>query len=124
MKLKDENEKKETPKKKIKLPPMNNNGKNNLKTLSIWLMIILVALYLTQVLLPGMDDEVKITYSEFRRQLEKNNVEKVELIGNLCEGDCKKGPNIRIGDQIYHDVAPNSLKDILIHHFPECDYEL
>ena len=45
--------------------------------------------------------------------IEKNRLEGiVDLIGNLCEGDCKKGTNMRIGEQPYHDVVPNSLKDI------------
>ncbi len=35
--------------------------------------------------------------------------------GCLCEGECKKGPNVRVNDTLYSNVSPDSLEDILLH---------
>ncbi len=48
--------------------------------------------------------------------IEKNNIQnKVELRGCLCEGQCKKGPNVRINNTLYSNVSPDSLEDIVLH---------
>ena len=39
--------------------------------------------------------------------------EKVELVGELCQGECSQGPNLHIGDQAYHEVDPATLWDLL-----------
>ncbi len=41
--------------------------------------------------------------------------DKVDIRGCLCEGECKKGPNVRINDTLYSNVSPFSLEDILKH---------
>lgn len=43
----------------------------------------------------------------------------VELGGTLCEGRCREGPIVRIGQTIYTRVTPASVGDILGHEFPE-----
>ncbi len=40
---------------------------------------------------------------------------KVDLKGCLCEGQCKKGPNVKINNTLYSNVSPDSLKDIVLH---------
>ncbi len=37
----------------------------------------------------------------------------VELRGHLCEGMCKQGPNIQIGEKLYHEVDPVMLVGLL-----------
>ncbi len=39
--------------------------------------------------------------------------DKVLLKGNLCEGICKSGPNIKIDGEMHSGVDPNSLVDLL-----------
>ncbi len=41
--------------------------------------------------------------------------DKVDVRGCLCEGQCKKGPNVRINETLYSDVFPESLGDIIQH---------
>ncbi len=36
-----------------------------------------------------------------------------EVRGCLCEGQCKKGPNVRINETLYSNVSPESLQDML-----------
>lgn len=48
--------------------------------------------------------------------IQKNNLNAlVEVKGCLCEGECKKGPNIRINDTLYSAVSPEGLEDLLKH---------
>jgi NADH:ubiquinone oxidoreductase subunit E len=44
---------------------------------------------------------------------------KIELRGTLCEGLCRQGPVVKIGDTVYKGVAPSSIAEILAHEFPE-----
>ena len=39
----------------------------------------------------------------------------VEFAGTLCEGLCREGPNLRIGDKVYRGVDPAAIEDILEH---------
>ncbi len=39
----------------------------------------------------------------------------VEIRGCLCEGQCKKGPNVRINNTLYSNVSPESLEDMIQH---------
>jgi len=83
----DKNQKKDKKdNKKIKLPPKMNNNKNSFKTLGIWLLIILGALYLTDILFPSMKEEKPISYTRFRAELSKSNIVKVEFIENEIKG--------------------------------------
>lgn len=41
--------------------------------------------------------------------------DKVEFKGCLCEGECKKGPNIRINGNLYSSVFPEMIEDIITH---------
>ncbi|MBN2280482.1 MAG: (2Fe-2S) ferredoxin domain-containing protein [Candidatus Marinimicrobia bacterium] len=45
--------------------------------------------------------------------LENNLVDSVELIGNLCMDKCKEGPNIKIDNQIFHQIDAVKLIKIL-----------
>ncbi|HOZ71752.1 MAG TPA: (2Fe-2S) ferredoxin domain-containing protein [Spirochaetales bacterium] len=44
---------------------------------------------------------------------------RIEFNGTLCEGLCKEGPNLRIGDRVYRGVDPVAVEDILEHEFGE-----
>lgn len=41
----------------------------------------------------------------------------VKLKGHLCEGMCKDGPNITLGDEICHCVDPAKITALLRQHF-------
>ncbi len=41
----------------------------------------------------------------------------IEFAGTLCEGRCKEGPILRIGDKIFTAVSPATVGDILEHVF-------
>lgn len=41
----------------------------------------------------------------------------IELTGTLCEGLCREGPNLRIGDTLYSGVDPAAIMEILKHEF-------
>lgn len=46
---------------------------------------------------------------------EKGLEDKVSIRGNLCDGECKNGPNIRINGKAFHHVSPEALEDLLRH---------
>jgi len=73
--------------KKPNFPPPN---KNSFKTLTIWLLIIVTALYISKVLVPNISNQAVITYTEFRKEIEENNVQKVEIRGKTVTGILKK----------------------------------
>ena len=39
--------------------------------------------------------------------------DKITIKGCLCEGECKNGPNVRIDNELFTNVSPESLPDIL-----------
>lgn len=39
--------------------------------------------------------------------------DKVELVGNLCEGHCENGPNLHIGCDLHHHLTQEELEEIL-----------
>jgi NADH:ubiquinone oxidoreductase subunit E len=43
----------------------------------------------------------------------------VELVGHLCEGHCKSGPNITLNDHLYHGVDPITIIGLLNQYLPE-----
>lgn len=48
--------------------------------------------------------------------IERHGLEaSVKLAGTLCEGRCKEGPILKIGDRIFTSVSPASIEDILDH---------
>lgn len=54
------------------------------------------------------------TIQEYLRQ---RGVEaQVELRGDLCQGECKKGPNLTINGIFFHEVAPAGLIPLLDQH--------
>ena len=38
------------------------------------------------------------------------------MIGHLCEGQCKVGPNITINQKTFHEVDPLVMVGLLNHH--------
>ncbi|MBU1082260.1 MAG: (2Fe-2S) ferredoxin domain-containing protein [Spirochaetes bacterium] len=51
-----------------------------------------------------------------QRWLAREGIEaRVELTGTLCEGLCREGPNLRIGERAYRGVDPAAIEDILEH---------
>lgn len=47
---------------------------------------------------------------------EKGLEDKIDLRGQVCLGLCSKGPNVRIADTMYNQVAPNCVIDLIEHH--------
>lgn len=46
--------------------------------------------------------------------MEKNQCSAdVELLGSRCEEECRKGPNIQINGQMFHEVNEEMLYDLL-----------
>jgi len=46
--------------------------------------------------------------------MEKNQCSAdVELMGSRCEEECRKGPNIQINGQMFHEVNEEMLYDLL-----------
>ncbi len=39
----------------------------------------------------------------------------VELVGHLCQGHCKSGPNVTINGKMYHEVDPIVIIGLLNH---------
>lgn len=49
--------------------------------------------------------------------IEKNNLQTyVNLKGNLCQGKCRVGPNLKINEQLYNHCDPAAAIDLLKHH--------
>ena len=44
---------------------------------------------------------------------ERNCDAEVELLGSRCEEECRKGPNIQINGQMFHEVNQEMLYDLL-----------
>ena len=42
----------------------------------------------------------------------------LELTGTLCEGRCKEGPIVAIGERVLTGVKPEAMLDILAHLLP------
>ncbi len=42
----------------------------------------------------------------------------VELAGHLCQGRCRRGPNITINGEVHHEVDPISIIALLNHCLP------
>ncbi len=38
------------------------------------------------------------------------------MVGQLCQDDCRNGPNIIINGQAFHNMRPTSLDALLKHH--------
>jgi NADH:ubiquinone oxidoreductase subunit E len=48
--------------------------------------------------------------------IEKHKLDaQVAIKGCLCEGECRKGPNIRINETLFSSVSPEGLEDLLRH---------
>lgn len=48
--------------------------------------------------------------------IEDNDIKASVIVkGCLCEGECRKGPNIRINETLYSAVSPEGLEDLLRH---------
>jgi NADH:ubiquinone oxidoreductase subunit E len=43
----------------------------------------------------------------------------VELVGHLCKGQCKSGPNITINGRIHHESDASVLRGVLDQHFAQ-----
>lgn len=43
----------------------------------------------------------------------------INLVGHLCQDECKEGPNLAIGGQSYHRVDSTTLASILQRQFPK-----
>ena len=44
---------------------------------------------------------------------ERGLSDRVELVGHLCLGKCKEGPNLRIASKDYSGLTPDCVVDIL-----------
>jgi cell division protease FtsH len=54
----------------------------------IWLLLFLVALtWLWGPLGPGMDDRTRVSYTEFRTQVDEGNVEAIKVVGDEIQGE-------------------------------------
>jgi len=46
--------------------------------------------------------------------LEENGyAAEVDLVGSRCEEECRKGPNLQINGQIFHEVSQEMLQELL-----------
>ncbi|HUG40453.1 MAG TPA: ATP-dependent zinc metalloprotease FtsH [Longimicrobiales bacterium] len=62
----------------------------NSRTLSFWVLFVLVSILLVQILGPRQREAADLTYSEFLAQLEQDNVSKVTIIeGKRLEGELR-----------------------------------
>lgn len=49
-----------------------------------------------------------------QQYIHQNNLQnRIEIKGCLCEGLCKDGPHIRINDDLFSGVTPESIIDLL-----------
>lgn len=54
------------------------------------------------------------TLEKLKLYINDNNLsEQINMKGNLCEGLCKEGPNIRINGVIYHDIDYYSILKVI-----------
>ena len=64
----------------------------------------------------GNNNTLKVI-KEFVR---KNNLDcSIKLVGSLCQGRCKQGPNITIDGKSYERVDPANIIDILNSHLEQ-----
>ena len=46
--------------------------------------------------------------------LQRNQIQaSVQLRGQLCHEDCKRGPNLSIGNRVFNGISPQSLPALL-----------
>jgi len=43
----------------------------------------------------------------------------VKVVGHLCDNECLRGPNVQIGETVYHAVDSASLAQLLRHHLEQ-----
>ncbi|MEX1182343.1 MAG: ATP-dependent zinc metalloprotease FtsH [Gemmatimonadota bacterium] len=61
------------------------------RTASFWVLIVATAFLITEVFRPGREQPSELTYTEFKRQLESDNVAEVTIIdGSRLEGDLRQ----------------------------------
>ena len=48
---------------------------------------------------------------------EQGLLDQIDFRGNLCQDECKAGPNIKIDGILYHEVSTENIIDILDQHF-------
>jgi len=54
------------------------------------------------------------TLEKLKAYVSENNLsDRIIMKGNLCEGLCKNGPNIRINGVIYHDIDYHSVLKVI-----------
>ncbi|MBN2486197.1 MAG: (2Fe-2S) ferredoxin domain-containing protein [Bacteroidales bacterium] len=52
--------------------------------------------------------------AEIRKFIRTHNLEdKVSFMGDHCFSECSKGPNLKIGEKIFHQVSSENLSNIL-----------
>ena len=67
-----------------------NKWARNSRTLSFWVLFVLVSILLVQLFSPQQRDAAPLTYSEFLTQMEQDNVEAVTIIeGKTVEGELR-----------------------------------
>ena len=55
---------------------------------------------------------------QIKQYLKDNNLkEEVDFRGELCSGNCKHGPVLKINGQIFYEIDQKSIHKILDNHF-------
>ena len=89
-------------------PPKGGRWTRLSRTLSFWILVILVPFTIIQLASQGREQLFEFTYSQFRSQLRANNVESVTIIeGKRLEGELRRAVN-QDGQRIenFHALLP------------------
>ena len=90
MQVKNKNKKDNNDKNSQNQTPENFDWKRAGKTSFIWLMIIFGAVYISGLLTQAGKKEVEIEYTEYRKFLEKNEIQKGVIMGDVFHGEFKE----------------------------------
>ena len=62
------------------------------------------------------------TLAVINEYIEQNGLgDRVTLVGSLCEGRCKEGPNIVVDGAKYEQVDRSTVIDIIDYHLKACE---
>ncbi|HSH44732.1 MAG TPA: ATP-dependent zinc metalloprotease FtsH [Longimicrobiales bacterium] len=98
----------------------------NSRTLSFWVLFVLVSVLLVQLFSPRQRDAADLTYSEFITQLERGNVEAVVFVGGKrLEGDLR-GAVTSDGRQVESFLTdlPISDSEVLVTRLQDADVQI
>ena len=77
------------------LPPSRGPG----RTVALWALIVVVSVLVAQLYFGQRPQRVDVSYTRFVEEINKGNIEKVDIVNNEVSGELKTSSSILIGNR-------------------------